>query len=112
MPQQIQSIEQIEAKARADAAIYDNVNDACPYSFYTEAGRVYKITNRPWPVLDTQGAEIINVASLNLNAEWRQTNTWQTWAYVFTRQADELQDRMTLQRHQAAEASLRARFAA
>lgn len=42
MPEQIQSIEQIEAKARADAAIYDNVNDACPYSFYTEAGRVYK----------------------------------------------------------------------
>lgn len=42
MPEQIQSIEQIEAKARADAAIYDNVNDACHYSFYTEAGRVYK----------------------------------------------------------------------
>lgn len=74
--------------------------------------RFDKLTNRPWPTLDTQGAEIVNVASLNLNAEWRQTNTWQTWAYVFTRQANELQDRMTLQRHQAAEAKSRARFAA
>ena len=42
MPHQVLPIEAIEAKARADAAIYDNVNDACPYSFYTEAGRIYK----------------------------------------------------------------------
>jgi hypothetical protein len=42
MPHQVLPIAAIEAKARTDAAIYDNVNDACPYSFYTEAGRVYK----------------------------------------------------------------------
>lgn len=42
MTHQVSAIEAIEAKARNDAAIYDNVNDACPYSFYTEAGRVYK----------------------------------------------------------------------
>ncbi|ARV17505.1 hypothetical protein AEP_00545 [Curvibacter sp. AEP1-3] len=42
MPHQVLPIAAIEAKARTDAATYDNVNDACPYSFYTEAGRVYK----------------------------------------------------------------------
>lgn len=35
-------LDQIEAEARAAAATCDNVNDACPYSFYTEAGRTYK----------------------------------------------------------------------
>ncbi len=42
MSEQITSKAAIEAKARSDAAIYEHVNDACPYSFYTEAGRVYK----------------------------------------------------------------------
>lgn len=32
----------IKADARAAAALYNNINDACPYSFYTEAGRVFK----------------------------------------------------------------------
>lgn len=32
----------IEAKARAAAKTYDNVNDACPYPFATEAGKVFK----------------------------------------------------------------------
>jgi hypothetical protein len=42
MPHEVLPIEAIQAKARSDAAIYEHVNDACPYSFYTEAGRVYK----------------------------------------------------------------------
>ena len=42
MPDQIKPIAAIEAEARAAAAKHDNVNDACPYSFYTEAGRTYK----------------------------------------------------------------------
>lgn len=42
MPEPILSIERIKADARAAAALYDNINDACPYSFYTEAGRVFK----------------------------------------------------------------------
>jgi hypothetical protein len=42
MPEPIISIERIKADARAAAALYDNINDACPYSFYTEAGRTFK----------------------------------------------------------------------
>lgn len=42
MPEPIVSIERIKADARAAAALYDHINDACPYSFYTEAGRVFK----------------------------------------------------------------------
>lgn len=42
MPEPIISIQQIEAEARKAATEYDNVNDACPYSFYTEAGRTFR----------------------------------------------------------------------
>ncbi len=37
-----EAIISIAQQAQAAAATYDNVNDACPYSFYTEAGRVFK----------------------------------------------------------------------
>ena len=33
---------EIEEEARQAAATYDDVNAACPYSFYTEQGRAYK----------------------------------------------------------------------
>lgn len=33
---------QIEEEARAAAAKYETVNDACPYSFYTVQGRTYR----------------------------------------------------------------------
>lgn len=36
------SIEQIEREAQLAAQHYANVNDACPYPFATEAGRIYK----------------------------------------------------------------------
>jgi hypothetical protein len=42
MPDQIKPIAVIETEAKKAAVLYDNVNDACPYSFYTEAGRVFK----------------------------------------------------------------------
>lgn len=42
MNEPIVSIKSIEAQARAAAAIYANVNDACPYSFYTAAGRAFR----------------------------------------------------------------------
>jgi hypothetical protein len=42
MPEPIVSIDRIEAEARKAAAQYDDINDACPYSFYTEAGRVFR----------------------------------------------------------------------
>jgi len=38
----IKSIEQIEREARAAAKQYTNLDEACPYSFYTEAGRTFK----------------------------------------------------------------------
>ena len=44
MTEPIVSIARIEQQAREAAATYDNVNDACPYSFYTEAGRLFKRT--------------------------------------------------------------------
>lgn len=42
MPEPIVSIERIEAEARKAATEYDDINDACPYSFYTEAGRTFR----------------------------------------------------------------------
>lgn len=33
---------EIEEEARAAAAKYETVNDACPYSFYTVQGRTYR----------------------------------------------------------------------
>ena len=42
MPEPIISIERIKQQAREAAEEYDCVNDACPYSFYTQAGRVFK----------------------------------------------------------------------
>lgn len=35
-------LEKIEEEARAAAAKYETVNDACPYSFYTVQGRTYR----------------------------------------------------------------------
>lgn len=32
----------IERQARAAAKTYDNVNDACPYPFATDAGQLFK----------------------------------------------------------------------
>ena len=42
MTEPIVSIARIEQQAQEAAALYENVNDACPYSFYTEAGRTFK----------------------------------------------------------------------
>ncbi len=36
------SIEQIEREAQLAAQHYANVNEACPYPFTTEAGRIFK----------------------------------------------------------------------
>lgn len=42
MNEPIVSIDEIERQAQEAAALYSNVNDACPYSFYTAAGRAFK----------------------------------------------------------------------
>jgi len=42
MPEPIVSLEKIEAQAKAAAQIYDHIDLACPYSFYTAAGRAFK----------------------------------------------------------------------
>ena len=42
MPEPIISIERIKQQAREAAEEYDCVNNACPYSFYTPAGRLFK----------------------------------------------------------------------
>ena len=42
MSEPIVSIGFIEQQARAAAAVYDNVNDACPYSFYSAHGKIFK----------------------------------------------------------------------
>ena len=42
MTEPIVSIAHIEQQAREAAAVYDCVNDACPYSFYTAHGRIFK----------------------------------------------------------------------
>ena len=42
MPEPIISIERIQQQATEAAQQFDCVNDACNYSFYTEAGRVFK----------------------------------------------------------------------
>ncbi len=41
MPDPIISRERLEREARAAARTYDNVNDACPYPFGTDAGRIF-----------------------------------------------------------------------
>lgn len=41
MPTQIISRESLEAKARAAAKTYDNINDACPYPFGTDAAHIF-----------------------------------------------------------------------
>lgn len=41
MPAQIISRERIEHEARTAARTYDNVNDACPYPFGDDAGRLF-----------------------------------------------------------------------
>lgn len=41
MPDPIISIDRIEAQARQAAALYSDINDACPYPFGTEAARVF-----------------------------------------------------------------------
>lgn len=35
-------IDKIKQEARAAAARYEDVNDACPYPFGTEAGRIFR----------------------------------------------------------------------
>jgi hypothetical protein len=42
MHEEIKSIEAIEREAKEAARQYDNINDACPYSFYTDAGQAFK----------------------------------------------------------------------
>lgn len=42
MTEPIISKERIKADAHAAARKYTNVNDACPYPFGTEAGRLFK----------------------------------------------------------------------
>ena len=41
MTEPIVSIERIEQQAKEAAAKYEHINEACPYSFYTEAGRTF-----------------------------------------------------------------------
>lgn len=41
MTEPIVSRASVEAKARAAAKTYDNVNDACPYPFATQAGQLF-----------------------------------------------------------------------
>lgn len=41
MAETITSRERIERQARAAAKTYDNVNDACPYPFGTDAGYLF-----------------------------------------------------------------------
>ena len=42
MTEPVISLERIEREARAAEATYQDINDACPYPFYSEAGRVFK----------------------------------------------------------------------
>lgn len=42
--------------------------------------------NRPWPVLDTPGAEVAPVASINLNDLARTTRPWHEWRDQFLTQ--------------------------
>lgn len=42
MTHPIISIERIKKQAKEAAQKYANVNDACPYPFQSEAGRVFK----------------------------------------------------------------------
>lgn len=42
MTEPVVSIERIKAQAIAAARIYTTVNDACPYPFGTQAGKVFK----------------------------------------------------------------------
>ena len=41
MPEQIISRERLEREARAAAKTYSDINDACPYPFGTDAGRIF-----------------------------------------------------------------------
>ena len=42
MTEPIVSIDRIKAQALAAARIYTTVNDACPYPFGTQAGKLFK----------------------------------------------------------------------
>lgn len=42
MEHQIISIERIQREAKEAAQRYSDINDACPYAFHSEAGRVFK----------------------------------------------------------------------
>lgn len=44
MSEPIISRERVQAEARAAAQKYSDVNDACPYPFGSEAGRVFRET--------------------------------------------------------------------
>lgn len=42
MPEHIESIASIEARAKAAAKVYSDINDACPYPFGTDAAHHFK----------------------------------------------------------------------
>jgi hypothetical protein len=42
MTEPVVSIDSVKQEAAAAAQRYTNVNDACPYPFYSEAGRLFK----------------------------------------------------------------------
>lgn len=42
MSEPIVSITQVKEQARQAAEQYSDVNDACPYPFYTQAGQMFK----------------------------------------------------------------------
>lgn len=42
MPEPIESIASIEARAKAAAKVYSDINDACPYPFGTDAAHHFK----------------------------------------------------------------------
>ena len=42
MPEQIKPIAVIKAEAERAAQVYSDVNDACPYPFFSDAGHAFK----------------------------------------------------------------------
>lgn len=60
-----------------------------------------KHLSTPWPVLDTYGARIYR-CDVNLNAEWRLVNTWQTWAHIFEQRALDLMNQLRTNAQEAA----------
>lgn len=42
MHTEVISIDKIKREAQAAVALFDDVNDACPYPFSSEAGQIYR----------------------------------------------------------------------